>query len=147
MLLFSGLTGVGAGSTEATVYLPVRFVSGALTTSGVQSSSAIRSFLPGAREKVVDSQGLMNPVWYRFFDQFVNVFAGGVGTLTLSDLVSAVNSAQAQATTAATQSQTIATQGQANAEALAASIQVLQAASLAGANQIPPVLLTNEEFP
>ncbi len=146
MLLFSGLTGVGAGSTEATVYLPVRFVSGALTSASVTSSTDLRAFLPGARHPITGNQ-TMDPVWYRFFDQFVNVFAGGVGGLKLSEIVAAIEATQAQATAAATTTQTVAAQSQANAEALAAAVQVVQAASLAGANQIPPVLLTNEEFP
>lgn len=148
MLLWLNLAGAPAsGSTAAVVYLPTRFLSGPLTSSGVNAATELRSFLPGAREKVVDSQGLMNPVWYRFLDQFVNVFAGGVGGLKLSDIVASVEAAQAQTTAAVATTQAIATQSQTNAEALAAAVQVVQGASLAGSNQIPPVLLSYTDIP
>ena len=146
MLLWQNLAGTPVnGTTTATVFIPVRFLAGAAST-GAAAASDLRSFLPGSRHPLAGGQ-TMDPVWYRFFDQFVNVFAGGVGSLKLADLLAAVQATQAQATQATATTQAIATQSQANAEALAAAVQVVQAASLPGSEQIPQVLNSYTDIP
>lgn len=145
LLLAHALSGAVSRSTEAVVYVPVRFLAGAAST-GTAAASDLRSFLPGSRHPLAGGQ-TMDPVWYRFFDQFVNVFAGGVGSLKLADILAAVQATQAQATQATATTQAIATQSQANAEALAAAVQVVQAASLPGSEQIPPILNSYTDIP
>jgi hypothetical protein len=137
------------GTTAAVFYVPVRAVSGLFTTSGVTAGrdlSELRSFLPHSRQQVLNADGTMNSAWYRFFQVFVDVFLGGAGAYTLADIVAAVNASEERSAQLAAMTQAVADQSQTNAEALSAVVQVAQNNALAGADQIPPVRLSNMEM-
>lgn len=144
LLLAHALSGAVSGSTEAVVYVPVRFLAGS-ASAGVQPSSDLKNYLPSAREKPLDANGHLVGSWYKFFQLLSQVQLGG--GLTLADLEAAISAAQLQATQATANTQAIATQSQTNAEALAAAVQVVQAAALPGSDQIPPVLNSYTELP
>jgi hypothetical protein len=83
----------------------------------------------------------MNPVWYKFFQVFVDVFLAGAGTYSLEDILSAVEEAQANNTTLTQLTAAVQAQVQTNAESQAAMRQVVQDSALTGSDQIPPVAL------
>lgn len=132
-----------SGASDAIWYLPFRAVSG-LYSAGVAEENAdagLRSFLPHNSVKVLRADGTMNPVWYKFFQVFVDVFLAGAGTYSLEDILAAVEEAQANNTSLTQLTAAVQAQVQTNAESQAAIRQVVQDNSLSGADQIPPVAL------
>lgn len=100
--------------------------------------------MPPQREPlatIVGDRAYITPAWERFFRFQHEVRLGGDAGNTLPDVVAAVEVTQATASASATQAAAFAQQSQANAEALAATVQVVQNNALAGAPQIPPVSL------
>jgi hypothetical protein len=143
--------GVAPGHhTGAVIYVPFREVSGIFSATGVSASanlSNLRSFLPHSRQPVDSAGNLMDPSWYRFFQMFVDVFLGGVGSLTIADIVSAVTVSQENTTALSSLTQQIASQNLTNAAALSVVAQVARDNSLTGATQIPPVQLNYTDIP
>lgn len=135
-----------SGSTAAIFYLPFRAVSGAYSTGVTQASpdTGLRSFLPHSSVKVLKADGTMNPVWYKFFQVFVDVFLAGAGTYSLEDILAAVEEAQDNTTQLSLLTAAVQAQTQTNAEALEAARQVIVDNSLTGSDQIPPVALNTE---
>jgi hypothetical protein len=138
-----------ARSTGAVMYFAPRMLAGLWTSSGVTASrdlSNLKAWLPPARIPIGYVNGdRTKPVlideasWYKFLNYFLNVFIGGQGAPTFSDVVTTVEQTQATAVEASSQTAALAQTTQTNAEALAATIQVSQNSGLAGASQIPPV--------
>lgn len=143
-------TYIPARSTSALTYLTPRVLSGLWTASGVSASADLanlRAWLPPQRTPFawVTVGGQRLPVyidattWYRFFQFVADVRLGGADGATIPDIVAAVVSSLSQSATTAAVASITAQQTQANAEALAATVQVVQTASLPGSTQIPPV--------
>lgn len=80
--------------------------------------------------------------WYRFMHDFF-IKMGGPQGASIDDLSSTVVDTRSQAITAQTAVSSVSQQVVANAQALGAVVQVAQTNSLAGANQIPPVVYSN----
>lgn len=138
-------TTVSLKSTGAVVYVAARMLSGlwSSTTVGQELDLAnLRSLLPRQDQTLVDSQGKMTAPWYRFIDYWVNTVLGGPDAPSMSDVIAEIERqiVASQALEAATN--LVAQQAQANAEALAATVQVVQTAALSGSDQIPPVRTT-----
>lgn len=136
-----------AYTSSTVLYLPVRMASGLWSTSGVAASSDLtnlQSWLPPQRQPVAYQQGgqwFCDPTWYRFFQFVAEIKLGGRSGPTLPDVVTAITDTQTTAATATASVVTLQQQTSANAEALAATVQVAQNNSLAGAGQIPRVEL------
>jgi hypothetical protein len=134
-------------NTTASLDVAVRLVSGFFSNSGGINPTAnltnLKSWLPGARVKVVTSDGVMTPEWYRFIQYLVEVVLGGAAAPTVADVVSAVTTTTEGAVAATQAAQAVSQQADANAQALAAAVQVVQTAGLSGATQIPPVQLNS----
>ncbi len=134
-----------ARATGAVVYLLPRAVSGLWTASDVTASADLanlRAWLPPQRQPIANVNGTpvyMDQTWYRFFQFVSEIKLGGAEGQTIPDIVASVVAAlSASATTSAAVAIT-SQQTQANAEALAATVQVVQTAAIPGADQIPPV--------
>lgn len=131
-------------STESLYYFPLRefAVASSGSVDSTQDLENLRSLLPSQRQQVTNADGTMAAPWYRFFDFFVNVFAGGPSAPTMADVQAAIERAltdlQAQQQTVAL----VAAQSQTNAEALAATVEVVQNNSLSGSSSIPAVSRT-----
>lgn len=131
-------------STGSVLYIPLRSVSGLYTAGGVTSAraaDALRAALPHSRQRIMLTDGTMDPTWYRFFQVFVDVFLGGVGGLTIADIVSAIETSQADNVAQSVRVSSIETMAQSNAQTLQATVEVVQANALVGAEQIPQTRL------
>lgn len=133
-----------AKATGASVYFPVRMLTGIWTTAGIPQSNLdnLRSLLPAQRSPVVNADRTMTAEWYRFFDFLVNVYLGGPDTPTITDIVSSLESTIQRSTEAAVQAALAQRQTQTNAEALAATVEVVKNNGLTGSSQIPAVATT-----
>lgn len=140
-------------TTSAISYILPRSTGGVWTQTEVQTSSnAVGNLLPSSLQPIgyvmVNGQRLPVQIDTLAWHPFLRAVADYLGNLQgprLPDVVSSVETTQAQAVQASAQVSAVAQQSQANAEALAATVQVAQNAGLAGASQIPPVVLTNYE--
>jgi hypothetical protein len=140
-----------ARPTGAALYISPRFVSSLYSATSVTASSDLsnqRPNLPPARSPVgwVTVDGKRLPV--EFDAQFWNflrfqheVKLGGMNGATLPDVVTTVETTQAQSATTSQTVVAVAQQAQANAESLDVARQVLRNSTLTGADQIPPVAL------
>ena len=136
------------GSTGAVIYLPLRVVTGRWSTSGVTASEDLTNtlkWLPPSRQPIgwVTIGGQRHPVqidstWFGFLHTVAEQKLGGVNGSTLPDVVTAVETTISQAADASTATAAVAQQAQANADALAATIAVVQGNSLVGSTEIPP---------
>lgn len=127
--------------TGAVLYLPVRFWANSTSVGVVPSTNQanLKTWLPPIGVPIADKDGTMNVQWYRFFNYFANVKAGGPEAPTVTDIAASATVAQAQATSTA-QTLTAVTQVVVqNAEALSATVEVAQSNALTGATQIPNV--------
>lgn len=133
--------------TTASIDLVIRLVGGLYSSSAVKSQtnlSNLKAWLPSARVPVTNlTDGTMTPEWYRFIQYVVETVLGGAIAPTVADVVVAQASVTASSITATQTATAISQQADANAQALAAAVQVVQSASLAGANNIPPVQLNS----
>jgi hypothetical protein len=128
------------GSTESVMYLPVRsFANGEGTAVENTTLDTLKSLLPRQPQKVVLPDGTMDPAWYRFMDYMVNNYFGSLNQPTIQSIVAQVEEGMAAATIATQTTALLAQQTQANAEALAATVEVVTNNSLPGSIQIPPV--------
>lgn len=131
----------------AVVPLTMRALTG-LFASGVTPAADLtnlRALLPHINVDFLNGTKV-SPPWYRFFQQFFDRFLAGAGTYTFEDVINAIDDAVAQSAQQSQRTEAIAQQSQANAEALSAAVQVVQNNGLSGAEQIPPVRLTNQEM-
>ena len=113
--------------------------------SGLISTDTVRSHFPSQRIPVAWFQGqpiYMDVTWYRFFDYIVNTQLGGFNGPKLSDITDTVSSSSTAAIDAQNAVSIVAQTVNANADALAATVQVSQAAALPGATQIPQPVYT-----
>lgn len=130
-------------ATGAVVFVSFRSTTGLWSRSSVTSSiDQLKSLLPGMNVPAIDSQGKFTPSWYRFFDYLVNQYLGGLVLPSVQDIVTAVEASNATSATVSQQTALIQQQAQANAEALAATVEVVTNNALPGADQIPPVSRT-----
>jgi hypothetical protein len=91
-----------------------------------------------------DGRVRINPDWFRFLhDQFEQRLGGAQGD-SIADISTTVVDTRAQAITAQNGVAAVTQQVNANAQALAATVQVAQTNSLAGASQIPPVVYSSK---
>lgn len=135
--------------TRANFDVAVRFLSGIYSTTQIPASANLKNalaWLPSIRVPHTDASGCVTPEWYRFYNYFCTTVLGGPTGATVADIASAVvtNSTSAASATQATVS--LSQQADANAQALAAAVQVVQTAALAGSSQIPSVQLTNKGY-
>jgi hypothetical protein len=134
--------------TQASVYVPVRALSGTYTGSGItalRNLRGLKSYLPSQNVPVDTAGNKMAAEWYTFFHYFCNVFTDLESAVTLADIKQALIVEQAQAAYTAALALASSQQVVANAQTLAAVVQVTQTAALAGATQIPPVQLVPAE--
>lgn len=138
-------------SSSAVVYFSPRMVSGLLTQSGVSVSdqSKLIAWLPSAQQAMgwVTIDGKRHrvewePVVYKFLQFVANVKLGGPNAATLPDVILSVDTSIENAAEAVSQVNAVAQQAQANAEALAATVDVIRTDGIPGADQIPDVVLT-----
>lgn len=132
-----------ARSTGMSVFISVRMASGVIQ-SGIPASTNqlnLKAWLPPPRQRMVGPDGICDPRWYRFFQWFTEKMGGPNGPSIL-DMAASVETAQSQATSASLTATGLEQQAVTNAEALSATIQVVQNNALAGATQIPPVMIT-----
>ena len=128
------------------ISLSPRFSTGVIQ-SGITASSDqtnLKAWLPPARQPIgIDANGvsvLCDPRWYRFFQWFTEKMGGADGPSIL-DISTTVQVAQSQSASASLTVNGLTQQAVTNAEALSATIQVVQNNSIPGATQIPPVML------
>lgn len=142
------------GTTGAVVYLPLRVVSGRWSETGVTASEDLSNtikWLPPARQPVgwVTIGGQRYPVqidsaWFGFHQTVAETKLGGVNAATVPDVVTAVEGTLTESAAASATVAAVAQQTQANADSLAATVSVVQANSLVGANTIPRPQTTME---
>jgi hypothetical protein len=135
----------------AVFYIPIRMVSGLWSATGITASANLenlQAWLPPRRQPMgwVTIGGTRYPVdWddtlYRFLQFVSEIKLGGIAGPTLPDVVTTVTETQATAAAASASVTELAQQTTTNAEALAATVQVVTVNSLSGANQIPQVSL------
>jgi hypothetical protein len=130
----------GGGTTEAVMYLPIRsFAGGGAPVVGNSNLDTLKSLLPRQPQIAMNADGTMTAPWYRFFDYLVNNYLDALNQPTIADIVASVDESKAAATTATQSIALVAQQTQANADALAATVEVVTNSSLPGSSQIPPV--------
>jgi hypothetical protein len=144
-------TNTAARKTSAVLYLSPRMVSGLYSATTVTASadlSNLRPNLPPQRAPMgwVMVQGQRVPVefdsaFWNFLRFQFETKLGGMNGATLPDVVTTVETTQAQSATTSQTVVAVAQQAQANAESLDVTRQVLRNSTLAGADQIPPVAL------
>lgn len=150
--------GLGGGalarSSGAVVYFAHREVSGLYQTGvGMTTRANEVAWLPSAQTPVgwVTINGVRYPVnidplsWYRALEHLFEIRLGGRGAPSLPDVVTTVETTQAAAVQSGQQVTALTQQSQANAESLSVVRQVAQNNGLAGADQIPPVVLSPYE--
>lgn len=125
-----------------------RQVAGFYTTSLTHSGSK-KNWKPHALQRVGKTASgeevLIDPAWNRFQGDIANRKLGGATFPTVPDITEIFNLSQSNAT-AISQIQTALEQMvNANAQSLATLLQVVQTAALAGAAQVPPVVLARQE--
>jgi len=128
------------GTTTFTAFIPIRMVSG-LYGAGLASSSSIRDWKPHAQVPMTDDKGHVTPAWNRYFSAISQRKLGGPSYPTLPDVAQFVTQAQVDAQLSAAQDQWTA----ANAQALNSLIEVVRAAGLTGAAEVPPAVLARQE--
>ena len=146
--------GVGGGalarSSGAVVYFPHREVSGTyqVGVSNAQRPNEI-AWLPSAQTPLgqvrPDGRVTIDPAWYRALQHLFEIRLGGRSAPSLPDVVTTVETTQAAAVQSGQQVTALTLQSQANAESLSVVRQVAQNNGLAGADQIPPVVLSPYE--
>lgn len=119
-------------------YIPLRALTGAYTV-GIASSTkkGLRSFLPDITVPPVDKDGKWNPRWWQFFDQLVNFDLDLNSKVTLGDIKLQLQVDQALAIATANRAAAAQQQANTNAQVISATRDVVQAAALPGAAQIP----------
>jgi hypothetical protein len=128
------------GTTEAVMYLPIRsFAGGGAPVVGNSNLDTLKSLLPRQPQIAMNADGTMTAPWYRFFDYLVNNYLDALNQPTIADIVASVDESKAAATTATQSIALVAQQTQANADALAATVEVVTNSALPGSSQIPPV--------
>lgn len=136
---------VATGRTSGVVlYIAPRFSSGA-AQSGVPASANetnLKAWLPPPRHPLVDSQGFIDPRWYRFFEYLTEKRLGGASGPSLNDIAATITTVKDQAVSDALTISGLLQQATANAESLSTTVQVIRDNSLPGASQIPPVVLS-----
>jgi hypothetical protein len=124
--------------TGAVAFLPVRVLAGSYMGVGITSNKkGLRSFLPDMTVSPVDKDGNWNPRWYLFFDQLVNYDLDLNSKVTLGDIKLQLQVDQALALAAANHAALAQQQADTNAQVISATRDVVQAAALPGAAQIP----------
>ena len=129
--------------TAAIAYIALRLTSGIFGSGGSvttqDNAASLKAWLPSQRTPVTQADGTMAPAWYRFFDYLVNQKLGGAQAPTITDMSTSVASAQAAVTSQVATVAAIDAKTVQNASALAATVEVLKAAAVPGAAQIPLV--------
>lgn len=105
-----------------------------------RAAASAKSWLPGARVKLVDERGYITSPWLRFFTYVAEQRLGGINGPSMAEVETNVIETKAQAVNAATSAASVTQQSIANAEALQATVEVVQNNSLSGATAIPPVV-------
>lgn len=171
-LLFDGSAGTGAvmylrprlavetniirGTTGAVLYMPLRLSSGVWEVSGVPvPGSDLRAWLPPQRQRfgtvVVDGRPhdvyIDAASWYKFFQYIAEIKLGGANGASVPELVASLTATQATSATVEALTNAVAVQAQTNAEALSATVEVVNNNALDGADQIPPVRMTSYPIP
>lgn len=146
--------GLGGGalarSSGAVVYFAHREVSGLYQTGvGMTTRANEVAWLPSAQTPIgharPDGRVVMDPAWYRALQHLFEIRLGGRGAPSLPDVITTVETTQAAAVQSGQQVTALTQQSQANAESLSVVRQVAQNNGLAGADQIPPVVLSPYE--
>ena len=131
------------GFTDSVMYLPIRAYANSEAGSVENTTlNTLKSLLPRQPQKVVQADGTMDPAWYRCFDYLINTYLGSLSQPTIESIVTAVEESMGATMAAAQTTALVAQQAQANAEALAATVEVLNTNSIAGASEIPRVSLS-----
>ena len=139
-------------TTGAVMLVTPRAISGLFAEGTTSQILNLLAWLPHSRQPLgyVSVNGQRLPVeidaqaWYRFFHTIAETKLGGIGGSTLPQVAEAGAVTAASAAAAASQTASVAAQAQANAEALLATVQVVTANALTGAEQIPPVRMTSQ---
>lgn len=91
-----------------------------------------------------DGRVMISPDWFRFLHDMFEQRLGGSQGDSIPDISTAVVSTRDQAIAATNGVSSVSQQVNANAQTLAATVQVAQNNSLAGAAQIPPVVYSSK---
>ena len=145
------------GESQAVVYGGAEFAGVALPNSddigGGGGGGNLKSWLPPQRvaiayvEVMENGQMVRKPAyvdaatWYKFFTFVAEIKLGGVNGPTMTNVADDVVLAKAQVSTVVAEQALVTQQVQANAEALKVTVEVSQGAALAGAEQIPDVVV------
>ncbi|MES2958516.1 MAG: hypothetical protein V4792_10020 [Pseudomonadota bacterium] len=140
----SAVLTVAHGVTGAVSFVALRTSSGIYSSRGVNASRNLRnlkSVLPDISVPISLDGRMINPEWYRAFryvwDTFLNVINGP----TLPDVVETITLGQVQSIVSSSIAAALEQQAAANAQSIASMREVVQAAALPGATQIPPAQL------
>lgn len=119
---------------------------GKVAWAGTNAAQKYVNWLPNASTPVLDANGRMNPVWYKFLKEIADNRLGGVSAPTVTQVVDTQTQVQAQITATDTVVQASIVQSNAIATAVNTQTAVSQQNNLSGANQIPkaPTLSTRE---
>ena len=135
-------------STGALFYFTIRAISGVVTASSIRPGSDLsgqRPSMPPQRQPFGYVNGdrtkpvYLDPSWERFLRFQHEIKLGGDTGFTLPDVAASVEESQSTAQSSAVAVAAYSQQAATNAEALAATVQVLQNNAIPGATQIPPV--------
>ena len=144
------------GESQAIVYGGAEFAGVALPNSddiGGGGPGNLKSWLPPQRvaiayvEVMENGQMVRKPAyvdaatWYKFFTFVAEIKLGGVNGPTLTNVADDVVLAKAQVSNVVSEQAVVTQQVNANAEALKVTVEVAQGAALAGASQIPEVII------
>jgi hypothetical protein len=131
-------------ATEATVYFPLRVVSGLYSVS-LAASAVTKNWKPSALTPLVDKDGRITPEWNRYFSDLGGRKLGGAIFPTLPEIAELFTQTQSNAREISAVQVALEQQATANAQALDVMRQVVQDAALAGATQIPTVVIIRQE--
>lgn len=136
-----------AGSTGAVIYIPVRVVSGRYATNLTSRQVGQKSWIPMISVPFLDASGCISLPWYQHLRDLGERKLGGANFATLPAVADYVTVGQVDALINNALLVSITQQANTNAQALSAAVEVVQAAALPGATQIPKVQVTNAREP
>ena len=129
--------------TAAVLYIVLRTASGIFgsgaSVSTQNTDTTLKAWLPSQRTQVLNTDGSMNPMWYRFFDFLVNQKLGGADAPSVTDLANTASTTQAAVTSQVATVAAIDAKSTQNAQALSVAVEVIKFAALFGAGMIPAV--------
>ena len=132
-------------ASEAVCFFPLRFVSGLYSTALTNSNSK-KNWKPSALTPVVDKDGRITGEWNRYFSDLGARKLGGANFPTLPELTEFFSLARSNSVAIAQLTTALENMVTANAQTTQALLEVVTRAELAGAAQIPPVVLVRQEI-